>query len=115
MKMPSRAMFGDAPELFLHEMNRWFAASEAAYQFVRGLYEATPEWDAKPDWIDQAENVSNVSMPAAGFDESALEPCLRNLSGSVMDRGMKVVRLCHGKLHEDGNDLYVIFVETAAA
>lgn len=112
MKMPSRSEFTDGSE-FLTALNGWMAASDLAYQHLRGLFDVTPPVTEKPDWIERAANVRNVAMLSAPGAED-MEPALRNLSASAMNGGFEIARICHGSFHDagnNGNPYWAVFAE----
>lgn len=94
MKMPTRANYTNGME-FVTALNEWMAASEGAYQFLKGLYAATPASDRQSDWVESAASVKNVSMNYQP-DADDVDVALRTLSSAVMNDGRKIARISHG-------------------
>lgn len=113
MQMPSRSQFAD-PVVFMAAMSEWMAASEASYQHLLGLFDATPQFIVKPDWIEAAPIIKHVAMSEAPTGDD-VQAALRNLSGSAMNGGCKIVRVCHGSFEERGARVWACFAELQKA
>lgn len=107
MRMPRRADFGENTKSFLAAMDGWIAASESAYQHLRSIYDATEPVTTKPQWlidftqVDRSSDVTikHVDCVVSAINEDSIEAALNNLSGSALDSGLTIVRVCHGEMN----------------
>lgn len=96
MRMPSRTDFADG-EQFLSAINQWQAASAAGYAQLREMFDATEAVSVRPIWSRDAVHIAHVDLLGTPVDT---ETPLRTLASYAMERGFKIVRVCHGMFGE---------------
>lgn len=113
MGMPKRAEFASG-DSFLKALEFWHRRSELAYQYLRGMYDATAPSAAKPVWLTKFEGggelfIRSVQMAAIPGSEEALKTVLSCLSSNAIHSGLKPVSVCHGLYDEGGENIWACY------
>lgn len=99
MPFPKRDDFANG-DAFLRALDAHAHECEMENQYVWGWFDATPAFTSIPDWVCPQNQILHIDLSAGEESKEPsqkdLEVMIRALSGCVVDKDKKVVRLCHG-------------------